>query len=241
MQKKNLAAAVITVLSACLAAAAQGTVVINDPTVNDPNAINDNKYKLLPGEQRALDTLVLPKVRKKLGADACDEEVVISGKHQGFFTQAKLSEDVIFYQYCQTGNGLGKAGVAIFQGERLVASFFADEAGWPNDSAVLPDINKNGLDEIALYYSGGMHQGEGGTGVDIVEYSRGALKGIGWYQSDGFAATGPSWAWKVTVNPGNVPVFFKEKYLSTPSGKWRKSGKAVPLKLTAIVAPYTAI
>lgn len=227
-------------LCAFVSAFAQGTLVISDPTTKTPDAVTDNtSAKLLPGDQRLMDTQVLPKVRKKLVDDVCKEEIVLGGEHEGYFTQSKEPENVVFYQFCETGNGLGKAGVFIFKGETLVANFVAENAGWAVDSEVLPDINKDGLDEIALYYSGGMHQGQGGTGVDIVQYSAGKLKGVGWYQSDGFDEN-TSWSWKITVNPGKTPVFFKEKFVSSGK-KWRKSGKVLPLKLEPAIATFEAV
>lgn len=54
---------------------------------------------------------------------------------------------------------------------KVISSYVA-ESGWTLGITVLPDINQNGFDEFALYYSGGMHQGQGGTGVDILEVFR---------------------------------------------------------------------
>lgn len=241
MKQTRLWSAFFAVLTVTVAAAGQGSVVINDPTTRDPNEITDKKYKLAGVAQKAMETQVLPKVRARLAGDACQEEIVLAGWHQGSFTAANKDQTAIFYQFCETGNGLGSAGVAILENGKVVGNFVAENAGWANDSAVLPDINKNGIDELALYYSGGMHQGAGGTGVDIVEFPGGKPTGLGWYQSDGFGETGPQWAWKVTVEPGKTPVFFKEKYLGTPAGKWRRSGKVLPLKLGEIVGPFEAI
>src|SRR4051794_32658311 len=114
-----------TLTAVCAAAAmAQGSVVINDPTQTDPNAINDNKYKLSADEQSAFDKYVLPKVRKRLLGSTCDEETIeLSGRHQGSFTKAGSEQIAIFYQFCQTGNGLGAAGVAILEGGRVVGNF----------------------------------------------------------------------------------------------------------------------
>jgi hypothetical protein len=241
MKTRYLAAAFSVCLFVSAFAAGQGSLLINDPTAADaPGAISsDNKYKLSATEQAAMDKYVFPKARIKLKESCGDEEAIeIAGRQQGSFTKAGADQTLIFYQFCQTGNGLGTAGVTILEAGRPVANFVAPNSGWTMDSAVLPDINQNGLDEIALYYSGGMHQGEGGTGVDIFEYSAGGLKGIGWYQSDGFSETGPVFGYKVTVNPGKTPAFFKQKYLQNAAGKWRISGKALPLKLTEVIGTF---
>ena len=230
-------------LCACISAFSQGSLVINDPTTVPPvtGGPIEVKYKLSAAEQSVMDKYVYPKARARL-KESCDEEALdISGRHSGSFTKAGADQTAIFYQYCQTGNGMGSAGLVILENGKPVANFIAEQAGWTQDSAVLPDINQNGLDEIELYYSGGMHQGEGGVGVDIVEYSAGRIKGIGWYQSDGFSETGPVFGFKITVNPGKVPAFFKQKYLQNAAGKWRMSGKVLPLKLGEIVGPFEAL
>ena len=221
----------------------QGSLVINDPTAADaPGAVtSDKKYKLSAAEQSAVDKYVLPKIRAKIAGGACEETIEIAGRHEGSFTKADAAQTMIFYQFCQTGNGLGSAGVVILENGRPVGNFLAEDAGWTIDSAVLPDINQNGVDEIELYYSGGMHQGEGGTGVDIVEYSAGKLKGVGWFQSDGFTDSGPVFGYKVTTNPGKTPVFFREKCLQNAAGKWRKTGKVLPLKLGETVGKFEAV
>jgi hypothetical protein len=241
MKTRELVVGLTLGLCACVSAFSQGSVVINDPTVKDPNAINDDKYKLSAAEQSVMDKNVIPKARVRFKDCRDDEAIVIAGRHTGSFTKEGAEQTVIFYQYCQTGNGLGTAGLVLLENGKLIANFVAAEAGWADDSAVLPDIDQNGVDEIQLYYSGGMHQGAGGTGADIFEYSAGKLKGIGWYQADGYEEVGPQWAWKVTVNPGATPVFFKQKYLGNAAGKWRKTGRVLPLKLGKAFATFEVL
>jgi hypothetical protein len=240
MRTRHLLTALMLGLCASFHGFSQGSFAINVPNPNGAEGDTAGTYKLIASEQKLMDSLVLPKARKRLAGGACEEEVTISGRHQGAFTRADASETAIFYQFCQTGNGLGSAGIAIVSGGKLVGNFIAENAGWTLDSSVLPDINANGLNEIELYYSGGMHQGAGGVGVDIVEYSAGKMKGIGWYQAEGFGE-GPSWAVKVTVDTGKTPVFFKEKYVANKAGKWHKSGKVLPLKLGPVVGPFEVL
>ena len=240
MKINHLFAGIAIGLCSCIAALAQGTVIINDPS----GASEEVRLTLSAAEQAIMDRDVLPKVRVKLGPDACgaDEEAgVVAGRSEGAFTRPGAKQVFLFYQFCQTGNGIGSAGVAIIEGGRLVASFVAPQSGWTVSASELPDINQNGLNEIALYYSGGMHQGAGGTGVDIVEVSGGTLKGLGWYQAEGFTEKGPVTGWRVTVNPGKRPVFFREKYIQNASGKWRKTGKPLPLKLGEITGPFETL
>lgn len=215
----------------------QGTVVLYDPVT----AASEPKYELTPAEKAIMDKDVLPKVRAKLAGDACEETIEIAGRGHGSFTKAGAKQTFIFYQFCQTGNGLGSAGVAIIDGGRLVGSFVSRDAGWAVDAATIADIHQNGLDEITLFYSGGLHQGGGGTGVDIVEYSGGALKGIGWFQAEEFSEDSPVQGYKVSAKPGKVPALFREEYTQNAAGKWRKSSKVMALKMMAVNGTFETI
>jgi len=228
----------ITVFGVCLMSLSilgQTAYVINDPTVEPV------KTELSAAEQSLMDKSILPRVREKLKSDICEETIEVSGRAQGAFTKAGTKQTVIFYQFCQTRNGLGSVGVAIIENGRVVGNFVSAESGWPDTAKTLPDINQNGLDEIALYYSGGMHQGAGGTGVDIMEFSAGGLKGIGWFQAEEFTETSPVMSYKVTVNPGKTPAFFSEKYISNGTAKWKRPGKILPLRLKKVNSEFESI
>jgi len=86
-----------------------------------------------------------------------------------------------------------------------------------------------------------MHQGEGGSGVDILEFSSDGLKGIGWFQADGYTEKGPVFGYRVTATPSVRPAFYREKYLQNAAAKWRKTVNAVPLKLQAINGVFKAV
>ena len=227
--------ALIIICIGSLCIVAQTPIVVNDPTVDAA------EWKLSAAEQAIMDEKVLPEVREKRPDDLCEEPISVAGILQGAFTRAGARQTLIFYQFCQTGNGLGSAGVAVVEDGEVAANVFCAECGWTIDAKVLPDINQNGLNEVALYYSGGMHQGSGGTGVNIHEFSRGNLKGIGWFQAESFSETGPVTGYRVTVKPGKVSAFTREKYLQNASGKWRKAGMPAPLKLTSVIGEFEPI
>jgi hypothetical protein len=235
MKMKHLPYVVFMVCIGSLSVFGQAAVVINDPTVEPA------KIELSAVEQGLFDKNILPLARKKLASDICEESVDVTGRAQGSFTRAGARQTLIFYQFCQTGNGLGSIGVAIIDDGKVAANFVSAESGWSSFAATLPDINRNGLDEAALYYSGGMHQGAGGTGVDIVEFASGALRGIGWFQAEEFTETSPVMGYRVTVVPGKTPVMSREKYVQNAAGKWRKTGRIVPLKLEEAVSKFAAI
>ena len=245
MKTKHLPLVVFTVCLLSLSTVGQTPVVINDPASQsakmEQSAIDAAKIVLSPTEQGLMDKSILPRVREKLKSESCEESIEVSGRVQGAFTKAGSKQSLIFYQFCQTGNGLGSVGVAIMENGRVTGNYVAADAGWSVDAKALPDIDQNGFDEVALYYSGGMHQGAGGTGVDILEFSPGRAKGIGWYQAEGFTETSPVFGYRVTVNPGKTPAFFREKYIQNSAGKWRKTGKITPLKLGKIIGEFEAV
>ena len=105
-------------------------------------------------------------------------------------------------------------------------------------AVAISDLNQNGLDEIALYYSGGMHQGAGGTGVDIMEFSNGALKGLGWFQAEEFTETSPVMGYKIVAHPAKTPTFTREKFVQNAAGKWRKAGAPITIKLKPAVVEF---
>src|SRR6478672_11206580 len=132
MKTRHFLSAAAIGFCAYVSAFSQGSLVINDPTTADaPGAItSDNKYKLTAAEQSVMDKYIYPKARARL-KEGCDAEALeISGRHQGSFTKAGADQTAIFYQYCQTGNGIGSAGLVILENGKPVANFIAEQAGW---------------------------------------------------------------------------------------------------------------
>ena len=210
---------------AALGFSARGqTVVIVDPTKTSA------EVKLSPDEEKILNNDAVPRVKKKLADAACTAEPEAAGIAYGAFTKASAKQTLIFYQYCQTGNGLGWAGLVLIEGGKMIGNWVAD-SGWTQGMAVVPDINKNGLDEFTLSWGGGMHQGQGGVGVDLMEFSGGMPKGLGWFLSEQFADTQAVSVGKVTAKPGPVPVFYRQKYFSGENQKYRRVGVNALFKL----------
>ena len=233
MTTTYLPTAAMTIALLAFAAFSQSPIVINSPGEEPVKA------ELSTPEKRLMDRNILPKARKRLSGESCEESIEIAGIVHGAFIRAGAAQTLVFYQFCQTGNGLGSAGVAVFDGNKVVANLLSEESGWTMGAKVLPDINQNGLSEVALFYSGGMHQGSGGTGVDIMEFSGTALKGIGWFQAESFTEK-TSYSFKVSAKPGTPPQFFAEKW-SSYKGKYRRVGGAVPLKLKPVFGKFEAV
>jgi len=217
-----------------ISADSQTTVVLNDPTVEAP------KLTVSDSEKALFEKHVVPEAREKLDASLCDEggSPEITGRTTGAFTRPGAVQTLLFYQFCQTGNGLGSVGVAVIEDGKVVAHFVSAEAGWSDRAVTIADVNQNGVDEIALYYNGGMHQGAGGTGVDVMEVSRGELKGVGWFQSEEFTETSPVMGYRIVAKVAKPPVYTRQKYIQKASGKWRKAGTPVVIKLKPAVVTF---
>ena len=223
--KKRLAFALLPLLAAGIAVGAQ-TVVVNDPTANRTS-------KPTAAEERIFREQALPAARKAIDDETCEEEIEIAGVARGAFTRAGSRQSLLFYQFCQTGNGWGYVGLVLIEGDSVAANYIAD-AGWSGDIGKVPDINRNGLDEFVLVYMGGMHQGQGGVGADLMEFAGNVPQGLGWYQAEAFSETDPGTAWKLTAKPGLSPTFFRQRFKRDRSDKWRPSGSPAPFKLKKI-------
>ena len=213
---------------------AQQTIVINEPDAKvAPLVMNTAEIDLIKSK-------ILPKVRKHwANNESCDEKFEITSRVRGAFSAPNSTQELVLFEFCQTGNGFGNNGLILIEGGKIIGSYVS-EGGWAIDLESLPDINQNGLNEFLVYYSGGLHQGEGGTGVDLMEFSAAGVKGLGWFQSDSFGEETGDWSYKVSVKKGKTPVFYREKYISK-NDKFQKSGKIAAFKLGKNVADFTTL
>lgn len=212
----------------------QRTIVVNDPT-KGAKAVEPSDL-----EETIFERDVLPKVRKRIPSDICNDSAEITGIAHGAFSRVGAKQSLIFYQYCQTGNGFGWAGLVLIENGKLVGSYISD-AAWTIDIEAVADVNQNGLDEFTLQWSGGMHQGQGGVGVDLMEFSGGVPKGIGWYKAEEFADTQVTAAWRLTAKPRKQPMFFVQKFTTKDEKKWRAVGKVVSHKLSTVSGKFEVI
>jgi hypothetical protein len=234
MEKRICGAALaIAVFAVC--GRAQSAIVINDPTAKAMPA------KLAASETRLMERSDLPPERKLLVSDLCEEEYEVANSTKGAFTQPGARQTVVFYQFCQTGNGLGSVGVAILESGKVIGNYVAAEGGWTVDVRNLPDINDNGLDEIALYFSGGMHQGAGGTGVEVMEFSPAGLRSLGWFQAESFSDSGPSVGYRITARKARTPTFTRQKLTSKNDKTWRSAGRPTPFRLSKPITKFTTV
>lgn len=212
----------------------QGTVVINNPTVTA------KETKLSAADQPLIDRNALPKIKAKYQGDACEVNLENAGVIHGSFTRAGADQTLTYFQICQTGNGLGVIGLVLIENGKVIGNF-ASDGGWTDSIELVPDVNQNGLNEFTLSYSGGMHQGQSGTGVDLVEFKNGFPVGIGWYLAEKTDENDSSQVWKLTAKPGKIPIYYRQKYLSADGTKWRRSGVATAFKLGKAYSKFTAV
>jgi len=233
--KKAYFFALLTTIILSAIAFGQQPVIINNPSTDEKPKQSSAATESLIKRQ------VLPKARKHWAAsDACEEDFAVMGEAKGAFTKANPNQTLVFYQFCQTGNGFGNNGLVLIENGKIVRNYVS-EGGWALNLRSLPDINQNGLNEFLVYYSGGLHQGAGGTGVDIMEFSAGGVRGLGWFQAYSFNDEDENFAYKVSVKPGKTPIFYREKYVSTDDEKWQKSSKPAKFALNKTYGKFSVL
>jgi hypothetical protein len=204
----------------------QSLVVVNEPGARPVQPA------LTAAEKNLMQRSVLPKVRKILASDTCSEsDYQLVSTIKGSFTKPGAQQTLVYYQYCVTGNGLGSTGVAVLENGKVVASYIAEDGDEASGARSLPDIDQDGVNEVVLEVSGGMHQGSGGTGAELVEFASAGIKSLGWFTQDEFSENGPSIAYRVTAKRGKPPLFYRQKFTSRNEKKWNPAGKPLPFKL----------
>lgn len=213
----------------------QAVVVVHDPTKDAGTT------EISATDSTILNRDALPAVRKQITEETCGESFQDAGFAQGSFTRPGAKQTLVFYEYCQTGNGFGWNGLVLIENGKVVGNFVSN-GGWGVSIEAVPDINRNGLTEFTLAYSGGLHQGHGGTGVELMEFSDGMPEAIGWFKASEFGPTEASTAWKLWAKPGKTPIFYKQKFFSGEGKRARAVGRRAVTKLDkAFVSKFEAV
>jgi hypothetical protein len=203
----------------------QDTFVITDPLKTEKGA------GITPAIEKLIKAEVFPKAKNNWEEDICpSDSEQLAGVAKGAFTKSASNQTLVLYQYCQTGNGLGNNILVLLEAGKIVKTF-GSESGWAISLKWLPDINQNGIDEFAITYGGGMHQGQGGTGIDIFEFADGKPKLLGWLAESSYSEDSEQ-SYKVWVKKGKKPVFYREKYVNGKNNKLVKTGKSATFTLT---------
>lgn len=208
---------------------AQKTLIIHDPTIQ----LMDEVPALPDDEASVYDEVVLPKLKAKYNAEGCSVDPELLGEVSGSFTKKGVVQKAALYQVCVTGNGLGIVAVVIFEDAKLVG-IWGENSGWAIRINTISDLNSNGIDELALSFGGGLHQGKGGVGVEIIEFDNLKPQILGWFQAEQSMDGTPESAWKVSVKTGKAPAFYRQRYKANRQGKLIKFGVNAVFKLTKV-------
>ena len=212
----------------------QVSVVLYSPLNKPP------RTKHLGADEQFVKEELVPAVRSRWGDDnACDgSELNIVGAIDGSFTRAGATQRVIVYELCQTGNGFANNGLAVIENGRVIAHF-AEEGGWNIQVSRVPDLNKNGRDEIAVETGGGMHQGYTGSSVTVLELTPPRVNKLGTFLAytneceDHASNKYCDRSYKLTATPGSKPAFAAQKYVNRGTDekpRWVVSGKPLRAK-----------
>ena len=190
--------------------------------------------KISAADENFLKREALPIAREAWKNDeGCEENFEIQDAASGAFTRQGATQKAFLYRFCETGHNFGKDGIVVVENGRIVAHYFYD-GGWDSSIIALPDINGNGINEIALGESG-MNQGYGWSVITIIELQpEGGVEKFGIFDtwSDNCGAVEKNCqteAYVLSVKPGDFPAFQSQKYRQV--GKtWRTVGKAVKAK-----------
>ncbi len=219
----------LAVVSFAVSALAQGPVVLYYPLakVAETNSTEED-------ERLAREKLVPAVISRWSDDDACGGgNLNIIGAVEGSFTRAGARQRAIVYELCQTGNGFANNGIAVIENGKI-AAHFAAEGGWNLEVARVPDVNRNGRDELAIETGGGMHQGYTGSSITLLEMSDTAAAELGVflvytnecedYAPDKYCDR----SYKLTAAPGTRPSYLAQKYLNRGTDekpRWVASGK----------------
>ncbi len=179
--------------------------------------------------------------KQKMGDQYCSDPVTELGDVYGFaegaFTKPNSSQKAYLYYVCELGRGFGVGGIMIVENQKVVTNY-VDKVSWNESIHTLPDINKNGLNEILLA-AGGSGQGYTSMSIEILEMDSGKLNywGLTETYSDNLGAVekdsdGLATAFKIFVQPSSNPVFTKEVFEKKGNAKeWKSIKKSEKLTL----------
>lgn len=189
-------------------------------------------------------------IKEKFGERYCsegeDQELSLNGIAEGAFTKPSTQQKAYLYTLCSTGSShFGVGGIMIFENGRVVTHYTYGENGLDSGLLKIADINKDGMDELALI-DGQTHQGYSNGSFSLVEFPNGKLNFIGLtevYSDNSGAAEDDNKilaeASVISVEPGATPVFYKDSYEQKGSSKnWTPVKKAEKFSLNKMEDEY---
>lgn len=250
---KKFGTLLIIFLSFLSAAAAQELITVYDGRNSLPEDAQKEKEKKY--WESYLQKSVISKLSKKFKNQNCDADFKVNDIVEGSFTAKDLKQTAITYTYCVTGNGFAIDGIVIAENKKIITQF-AYEGAWGGQMEKLSDINDNGLDEIVIVQSGGIHQGFYGSGIDILEVIQTRVTNYGsTIVSTNECSEAESAAMKPKEKPASddddnfveppicpkeivilaekaaQPIFYGVTYIEEDENKFVRKGSRKPLKL----------
>jgi hypothetical protein len=219
--------------------------VIFDGRPNEEIATNvtETDKQFIEKEVRKQESVI--KAKSNLECNDDDDTFSVLNAVSGSFTQAKAVQKAYLYELCRSARSYGIGGIIIVESGKVVAHHTYGESGLDYDIQLLPDINQNGLDELLLV-GGGMGQGFTMGAVEIAELTASGVQtfGIADTYSDDYGANekGSATAYRISVQKGKIPVYFRETYRQMrEEGKWILSKKSQKFALREGVSKFNKI
>lgn len=167
-----------------------------------------------------------------------DTDLLIEGVAKGSFTKPNSSQTAYLYRKCM--NDTVKypsflSGIIIAENENVISHYIFGDIVSFSTLKTLPDINQNGLSELALTSSSTMAYYT--TFLDIYEFDADSLTRLGTAKVftnslDEGEKSGSETAYNVTAQTAKSPVFFQETYhRKSNTDKWKLKTKSTRFSL----------
>ena len=170
-----------------------------------------------------------------------EEDARVLAVAEGAFTTPGADQHAVLYLMSLWPRCCPKLGLAVIEGDRAVRNVAFEAVA--QDLAAVPDLDGDGLDELATSGIFGMGGSVSG-GVTLLAFTPAGVRtwGSAPILEDACAAMRDgSTAWRVLAGPG--PSFVTERYTqpSCESATWEPAGDAEPLELDLYEEDYVEI
>lgn len=174
-------------------------------------------------------------------SEGFEEDFRVMAAAEGAFTQAEASQRAVLYLMSLWPRCCPKLGIAVLEGDRLVHN--ATFEGVAQRLAAVPDLDGDGLDELALFGAFGMG-GQQSESVTLVRFTEDAFAPYGSFSIyDGACAAmhDGETASRVLALPG--PSFKAERFTraTCDAEGWEAAGAAEDIKLDPTDITYVAL
>lgn len=224
-------------------------VISNGTTiVSDPFAPYQDSYKPTVNENKSLKDLILEQTKqywkKKDTREFCTgKEFEIFDHVRGAFTRENANQDAYLYIYCSNGEPWWNySGIAVVENQKLMVNWVFQGSSLKLE--LLPDINRNGRNEISLI-AGMVHMGHVNSEFSVLEFSDRGIQDI--VSAESYSSncgtineTLKAQAHRYTVKSGTSPIFYKEVFKKLQPCKEQSSWQRISGP-TAFVAPSNLV